>query len=591
MNWHYTPYTLLLFLIASVLIMLVLYARQWRHNSETSYFTLLALAGSWWAVTYGLELAATDFSMKLFWARWQYLGIAGTPLAWLLLVLRYTNRETWLTRRAILWLSAIPILTVLVAFSNDWHHWLWRSNSLTADGQFMVNNYGPWFWLYTLVAYSYVVLGSIFLFRAIWRALVKMFQLQAAILFAGILIPWVGNFLYIFNLNPIPHLDLTPFAFAVSNIFLFVGLYRFRLLDIIPVARSTVINSMEDGMIVLDRRRRILDVNQTAQVILNADTTNLVGQPLPVSISQQLPLLLPDTPPGPFVSELSLTQSGAIRDYEARFSLVLDRGQKHRGYLLLLHDITERKRLQRLQADLTSTMVHDLRTPLSAISTTLGWLDRLLADQLEEADREILQVARHSSDQMLLLVTSILDISHIESGQMPINYRHFALKPVADAVLKRYAVIAREKNLTLTNEITAIPPVYADQDLIDRVLQNLIGNAIKFTPPGGHIGIAVRSFVADRSSLTVAVYDDGPGISPELKHTVFQKFQTGNTSGQGSGLGLAFCKLAIEAHGQRIWIESKPHQGATILFTLALGPMPIALSGWPINRETVAEIA
>lgn len=591
MNWHYTSYSFLLFLIASVLILLVLYARQWRHNSETSYFTLLGLAGSWWAVTYGLELAATELSLKLFWARWQYLGIAGTPLAWLLLVLRYTNREAWLTRRAILWLSAAPVLTVLVAFSNDWHHWLWRGNSLTADGQFMVNSYGPWFWIYTLVAYSYVVLGSIFLFRAIWRGLVKMFQLQAAVLFTGIVVPWMGNFLYLFNLNPIPHLDLTPFAFAISNIFLFIGLYRFRLLDIVPVARSTVINSMEDGMIVLDRRRRILDLNQTAQVILNADTANLVGQSLPASISDQLPPLLPDAPPEPFVSELSLAQSEGVHDYEARFSLVLDRNQKHRGYLLLLHDITERKRLQRLQADLTSTMVHDLRTPLSAISTTLGWLDRVLADQLDDADREILQVARHSSDQLLLLVTSILDISHMESGKMPINCRHFLLKSVADSVLKRYAVIAREKNLTLTNEIADTPPVYADQDLIDRVLQNLVGNAIKFTPYGGHIGIAVRTPAADPHLLTVAVHDDGPGISPELEHTVFQKFQTGNTSGQGSGLGLAFCKLAIEAHGQRIWIESKPHQGATILFTLSLGPMPIELSEWPISPEIMAGTA
>lgn len=589
MNWHYTSYTFLLFLIASVLLMLVLYARQWRHNSETSYFTLLGLAGSWWSVTYGLELAATDLSLKLFWARWEYLGIAGTPLAWLLLVLRYTNRESWLTRRAIFWLSAVPVLTVVVAFTNDWHHWLWRSNSLTADGRFMVNNYGPWFWLYTLVAYSYVVLGSIFLFRAIWRALIKMFQLQAAVLFMGILVPWVGNFLYIFNLNPIPHLDLTPFAFAISNIFVFIGLYRFRLLDVIPVARSTVINSMEDGMIVLDRRRRILDLNQTAQIMLDADTANLVGRPLPDSIGDQLPPLLPDVPPEPFVSELTLAQPGGVREYEARFSLVLDRSQKHRGYLLLLHDITERKRLQRLQADLTSTMVHDLRTPLSAISTTLGWLDRLLADQLDDVDREILQVARHSADQLLLLVTSILDISHMESGQMPINYRHFSLKSVADAVLKRYAVIAREKNLTLSNEIRTIPPVYADQELIDRVLQNLVGNAIKFTPPGGHIGISVHPTATDPGSLAVAVYDNGPGIAPELAHTVFQKFQTGNTTGQGSGLGLAFCKLAIEAHGQRIWIESKVHQGATVLFTLSLGPASIGLSEWPISREKAAE--
>ncbi|MCA9938798.1 MAG: PAS domain-containing protein [Anaerolineales bacterium] len=565
MNWHYTPHSLLLFTIAGALILLGLYAQQWRDNNETRYFTLLGLAASWWAVTYGLELSATGLSAKLFWARLEYVGIAATPLAWLLLVLRHTNHEDWLRRRNVVVLTIVPALTILLAFTNNWHYLLWRTNELSPDGILLANTYGPWFWFHVLVSYSYVFIGSSLLLRVIWRNLVKMFQLQAFILFSGLMIPWIGNILYIFR---IVRLDPTPFAFGISTFLLSIGLYRFRLLDIVPIARGSVINSMNDGMIVFDHHQRVLDLNQAARTIFNWREENSFGQMLPDELRHQLPPLTENGTPEAFVTELRLRQGNTTYGYEARLSPVMDRVQQHQGYLLLLHDITERQRLQQLREDLTSTIVHDLRTPLGAIHTTLTWLEETTAAQMTEANQEILHVARHSAEQMLLLVSSILDINRIESGMMPIHYSSFTLQEMADGLLKRYAVIAHEKKLRLVREIAGISPAYADRELIERVLQNLLGNAIKFTPYGGYVRISAQPLAADPQKLLVAVHDNGPGIPPEQQTTLFQKFSTGNAVGQGSGLGLAFCKMAVEAHHERIWVESERGQGTTVFLTL-----------------------
>jgi signal transduction histidine kinase len=120
-----------------------------------------------------------------------------------------------------------------------------------------------------------------------------------------------------------------------------------------------------------------------------------------------------------------------------------------------------------------------------------------------------------------------------------------------------------------------LPPAWADTGLIARVLQNLVGNAIKFTPPNGVIRVSARTEEKQRGSvILVAVRDTGPGIPPEIAGRLFQKFVTGRQTGRGSGLGLAFCKLTVEAHGGRIWVESTPGNGATFTFSLAtaLGP-------------------
>jgi signal transduction histidine kinase len=174
---------------------------------------------------------------------------------------------------------------------------------------------------------------------------------------------------------------------------------------------------------------------------------------------------------------------------------------------------------------------------------------------------------------MLNLVRAILEISQLESRQMPLDHTLVSLADLAADVLDSQLPLAAEKGLHLESDVSPdLPPAWADAAMIERVLQNLVGNAIKFTPAGGVIRVSAAADTTDRSKLFVSVSDTGPGIPPEIQDRLFQKFVTGRQAGRGSGLGLAFCKMAVEAHGERLWVESTSESGTTFTFSLPLPP-------------------
>ena len=236
------------------------------------------------------------------------------------------------------------------------------------------------------------------------------------------------------------------------------------------------------------------------------------------------------------------------------------------GRLIVLRDVTEEHSLSVMREDLTNTMVHDLRNPASVV---LGALDLMGWEDIPDSQREIVDVAHQGAQRLLNLITAILDVNRLESGQMPLEREPVRLDIIAAEVTELEQVLARDKQQTIENQVPPdLPFVSADVELIHRVLQNLIGNAIKFTPPEGVIAIGARRDPADDQQVIVSINDSGIGLTAELQARLFNKFVTGRVRGRGSGLGLAFCRLVVEAHGGRIWVESTPGNGATFLFTL-----------------------
>jgi signal transduction histidine kinase len=178
-------------------------------------------------------------------------------------------------------------------------------------------------------------------------------------------------------------------------------------------------------------------------------------------------------------------------------------------------------------------------------------------------------VAQQGGQRLLSLINAILDVNRLESGQMPLEREPVRLDIIAAEIVELEQVLTHDKHLTLTNTVQSdLPLIAVDVDLLRRVLQNLIGNAIKFTPAGGRIALEAQTDPANGQQLVVSVKDDGPGIASDLQARLFQKFVSGRVRGRGSGLGLAFCRLVIEAHGGRIWVESTPGSGAVFRFTL-----------------------
>lgn len=235
-----------------------------------------------------------------------------------------------------------------------------------------------------------------------------------------------------------------------------------------------------------------------------------------------------------------------------------------------LHDISERKALDDLRNDLTSMVFHDLRSPLANIISSLDILSGLVNAKDNETVQSIMGIAANSTTRIERLVNSLLDINRLESGQKIVNQNVVYLNKLAIEAVNEVIPMAESRNQEVGSLIPSdLPPVWVDQDMILRVLLNLLENATKFTPANGKVFINAGH--QDRW-VTVSIEDNGPGIPVLERERIFDKFTRlrGANKPGGLGIGLAFCRMAVEGHGGKIWVESQNNVGTTFFFTLPI---------------------
>ncbi len=237
------------------------------------------------------------------------------------------------------------------------------------------------------------------------------------------------------------------------------------------------------------------------------------------------------------------------------------------GRLVVLRDVTEERQVAALREDLTHTLVHDLRTPLNSI---MGFLELLgQSPSLQHPHQELMAVAGRATQRLVSLVDTILDVSRLEKGAMPLRLEAIALQPIVAEVFDLLKPLARPRGIRLRAEIAGdLPRALADAAVLRRVVENLVSNALRHTPRDGEILVTARALRETDPSLEVRICDTGPGIPAEEQLRIFEKWVTGEQRHRGTGLGLAFCRMAVEAQRGRIRVESAPGTGATFVFTL-----------------------
>ncbi|WP_448601331.1 ATP-binding protein, partial [Thermoflexus hugenholtzii] len=371
-----------------------------------------------------------------------------------------------------------------------------------------------------------------------------------------------------------------------------VALENARLLEDLRAERSrlrALIDAAVDGIVLIRAGGEVVEINRAAARLLSLDgePSSWVGR----SVSDLLCDLKGRRP------ELARGLVRYLRAWrrspESRPAVELEagpyalrihgvpiaEGPSVMGWLLWIYDITPLRELERLREEFFHMIVHDLRNPAASVQTALDFLLSESVGPLLPEQRDVLTIARDNVGRMLRMVNTILDLRRLQSGQAILQRRVFSVAEQVAGILREISLLIREKALEVRVEIPPdLPPVWADELLVARVLQNLLDNAIKFTPSGGTIWI--RAAVENTGMVRVEVADSGPGVPPELREHLFQPFVTGMVKGRGFGLGLAFCKLAVEAHGGRIWVEDRPEGGAVFVFTLPLVP-PSTGNGGP----------
>ncbi|HSJ54234.1 MAG TPA: histidine kinase N-terminal 7TM domain-containing protein [Anaerolineae bacterium] len=562
-------YALPLFAAAGALALLAHYG--WRHrraHPAAPAFVWLILPVAVWLVAYGFEIMGSDVAAKEAWETVIIVSLAWLPFFWLLFAVQYSGQEAWLTRRNLALLILPSIATTLLTVSNPLHGLVWTDILLDDSGPFLatVPVRGPWFWLHTLFSYSYILAGNGLFVVFISRS-AGIFRGQALAVVLSSMIPLLGNALHLTGMIPVPGLDPGAFAFALSAAFTALALFRYHLLVVVPVAQRVVLDHLLEGVIVLDPHDRILDINPAARRMLHLGPGEMVGQPA-TAVLQPPEILTHCAVPGQEPERILVTRGDVQRWYEVlALPMTAPRG-RFAGRILVVRDVTEARAVELLRQDLARITVHDLRNPLNVVSAGLDVLADAAPGAIDPGLGHFVQLARSSCGRALDLVNSILQMSQLESGQMPLNRRPIQAARLITDVAQGLGLLAREGGLALHVEAPGnLPLVWADETLLRRVLENLAGNALKFTPPGGRVSIAAQP---RDDTLLLQVSDTGPGIPRELEGRLFEKFSSGPGPQQGTGLGLAFCRLAVEAHGGRIWVEDSSPQGTSVHCTFPL---------------------
>lgn len=542
-----------------------------------------------WAFAYILEISLKDLPLKNFFSVLTYLGIPFLPLAIFSFVLTYTGRGRWLTGGRFLLLSILPTMTFLLAVTNSWHQWLWAKVSMPPGSPIgpLTLQHGPWYNLN--IAYSYaLILLATFLLAQVATQSHNLYRFQARIMLVGMILPWIVNVIYVFNLSVISSVDWTPFAFTLTGIALEIGFVRYGLMDILPVAQSTLFNAMRDGIIVADEKGRIVEINPSAQRILNSEGDHLIG----TDIRQVLPAWIAwKTEAGnasETTHEISLGQAPNQRCYRLRLTPLTGRRGQVTGRLVTLSDFTEQKQAEdqmrqaheeaveanRLKTQLLASVSHDLRTPLGAI---MGYAEMIQAgafgkvnEKQEHAAAEILE----SANQLLVFVNNLISQAQIETGRIVLKIDQFEPVELIGAVRSTISYMAQKKKIALQIEIDANLPSQLSGDAywLKQILLNLANNAVKFTEKGS---VKIRLYIHDGEHWALQVTDTGIGIPQVDQARAFEAFHQIESSPprrrSGSGLGLSIVHQLVTLMGGEIVLQSEVGQGSqfTVILPLA----------------------
>lgn len=576
---YYIGYIVIL--LASSVVGLLLLLRIWGYRKAAgSYSLLLAVfSGILWSFTYVMEIAATDLARKIMWARLEYLGIAFVAPGMFLFAMYYSGRGMWITTARVWLLLGLASTGFAAALTNHWHRGIWTNIELT-DG----NAFGPLTFthgsaFYFFVAYQYFLLlaTTIIFLQIIFRGQ-KIYRHPARFMLVGMLIPWVANIIYVTNWNPFPQLDLTPLALTLANLALSISFLRFRMLDIQPIAHDSVFNAMQDGVIVLDYKERIVDANPVASLIFQ-DKGNFIGSNI-ISLFPDWKTWETINLKGEIQQELKLILGGETLNFSLRTTSIFDDRARRDGRVLLISDVTTQKRAEeelmsasRMKSQLLANLGHDLRSPLGAI---IGYAEMLkdgsfgvMSTNQVKASAEILD----ASNQLLSFINNIVGQAQLETGKIILREYPFDVEEVIGPLLSTLNYHATKKGINLIEYIDPALPkkLLGDQFWLRQIVMNLVHNAVKFTNAGS---VTVRFIKSGVNTWAIQVADTGIGIHPEAQKRVFEAFEQVNSSENsnqnGFGLGLSIVAKLTSIMNGKIELVSKADTGSTFTVIIPL---------------------
>jgi signal transduction histidine kinase len=565
--WYFYQVAMIVSLVASFFIVLL----TWRRRQAPGARSIIALAVSTfvWTIGYLLESRSSTLDRQMFFTDIAYFGSMSAPVAWFYFALHYARGNQSITGWKIAPFCIIPLVTVVLVWTNN--PLMWSNEHLSSSGDFIitVKTYGIFFWIMVAYSYGLIVAGAIILIRRLFVG-TPLFAMQAVSLIIVVIFPFIWNILYFVDLPLLPRKDLTPVMFTISAAAMALGLMRFRIFLAVPFARRYLIQQMSDGLLVFDMNNRVLEANPAALKVLGVDR-HFIGKKIDAPGSSPIPEYLPPHAAGSF--EAPLKMAGEEHYYELENVAMLDQQEQQVGWLVVLRDISGRKRIQeqliaqdRLASvgKLTSGIAHELNNPLS---TVIGFSELLLKKNLSADVRSDLNIIYSEAGRAAAIVENLLTFAR----QRPEAKEPCDINGIIKKTLPLRSYEQDKNNIhTIVHLAEDLPEVMGTDTQLQQLFLNIITNAEYFMIQAHKGGTLTITTQRSNNHVRVSFTDDGPGIPPENMQYLFTPFFTTKEVGKGTGLGLSICHGIVTDHGGKIWAESKLNEGATFIVELPI---------------------
>ncbi|MDD5700661.1 MAG: histidine kinase N-terminal 7TM domain-containing protein [Dehalococcoidales bacterium] len=548
-------------LILSALISSILAVFFWRRRPAPGAVAMSILTGMTmiFALGYIIEVNAGTLSGFRLANSIEYIGIVGVPVSWFIFTIQYIGQENWLVRHWYV-LLIIPAITLILVWTNFLHGWMWYDAFLEPFGEFTVQlkTYGFWFWIHTLYSYALLISGLVIIGKRLFYP-GNIYRKQIIVLLVSVILPLIWNIIYIFRAAPTYHIDMTPTAFMVSGVIIALGLFRYQILKIVPIARKNVVENMEDGVIVLDRENRILDVNRAAENIIGYPVRQLIGKPVGLSLTRHPDLLRQiQENTGGSHAEIAIESDNRRCTYELSLIPLFDRYENVTGRVATLHDLTERKRMEQ-----------SLKEYANRITRVQEEERKRIAYELHDDTVQYLSILKLQIDSILgsgkIRSPEVLDkLQYLEkdAGRAMDDVRRYSheLRP---GVLDHLGLLAAlEQIVEDTNKLKQIKvklnvegqePELSDEVKLGlfRIAQEALNNVRKHA----RTGTATVNLQFDEGYLGMEIVDNGAGF--DIKEALTR-------SGSKGSLGLMSMQERAKLIGADLKIISEPGKGTKV---------------------------
>lgn len=564
--WHFNTVAIIYIIATGISLVLAYFGWKMRPVRGTVLFTFMMLFVCVWIIAYTLGIYNNHYELKLIILRFEYIGMSGAVYLWVFFIARYTQLDAWVSKRMFIALAVIPAFTIINVFrapNDTLIHQEYIYDIIDGISVYR-KNYGWGFYLWTGYAYSMTIAGLIMLSLKIVQVSGST-KRQLYFLVPIVFIIIFPNILFITDNNFIAPYDPTPLTMVLVGGLFILSIFFYQFLDVVPVAHSMILKNVKAGVIIIDERAHIIEVNKVAEKIIGKAENQVLGKQIYKLLPEMKDIVKLDSIAKEIKAEKLLGLER--KTYEIIVNPLIDKSKNILGQVIMLWDITEQKMALNELDSYARTVAHDLKSPLSNI---MGFAELIVDENISKEEMNAnLESIIISGEKMKSIIDGLLMLAKIRNVEK-IDLSIIEVEPVITSVKQRLYNFIIQNNGTLQTPLSWHVAL-GNAIWIEEVWINLISNAIKYggTPPKVSIGSELEG-----NFVKYWVKDNGHGLSDEERSVLFTEFtriHPKRSKIKGYGIGLSIVERVVRKLNGEVGIESEPGKGSTFFFKLPKG--------------------